>query len=231
VGARAHGGADLTSADDQPERLALLVHEVRSPVAALVAIAEAVRDGAEPAVLRELAGLAVRSSRSIERILDEAAPASLRIERVDLVELVRDAVTASVLAGGLVRLSVDRSRIELDADPIRLRQAVDNLIRNALDHSGSSDEVVVRAEHDADSVLVSVSDTGRGIAPRDHARIFERGLRLDSAAPGSGLGLDVVREIVGAHGGTVTIASELGRGATFTIALPGRSGASQTAAR
>ena len=214
----------MTTAGSQSERLALLVHEVRSPVAALAAIAEAVHeDSGDPAALRELAGLAVRASRSIDRIVGDASLGSLRIERVDLRRLLQDAVTAAVLEGGHVRLSVGRN-VELDADPVRLRQAVDNLIRNAVVHSGSPTEVVVRSARDerSGSVLIVVADSGRGIDPRDHERVFERGTRLDGATHGSGLGLDVVREVVAAHGGTVTVDSELGRGATFTITLPDR---------
>ena len=214
----------MTSAGSQSERLALLVHEVRSPVAALAAIAEAVcEDSGEPVALRELAGLAVRASRSIDRIVGDASLGSLRIERVDLRRLLQDLVTAAVLEGCHVRLSGGRN-VELDADPVRLRQAVDNLIRNAVVHSGSSTDVVVRTDRDerSGSVLIVVSDSGRGIDPRDHERIFERGARLDGGTRGSGLGLDVVREVVAAHGGMVTVDSELGRGATFTITLPER---------
>jgi two-component system sensor histidine kinase BaeS len=206
--------------ESEAERLALLVHEVRSPVAALAAIAEAVQeDGVDRESLRELAGLAVRAVRGIERIVGDAAHGSLRLERVDLGRLLQDAVTAAALAGGRVRLNVG-SHIELDSDPVRLRQAVDNLIRNAVLHSGSPAEVEVRAERDGACVLITVSDSGRGIAPEDHARIFERGTRLDGMSAGSGLGLGLVREIVAAHGGTIAVESDLDRGATFTIALP-----------
>jgi signal transduction histidine kinase len=210
----------VSSIGSRTERLALLVHEVRSPVAALAAIAEAVREeDLDPRSLRELAGLAMRAARSVERIVGDAALGSIRVERVDLERLLQDAVTAAVLAGAPVRLSA-AADLEIDADPIRLRQAIDNLLRNALEHSGSSEDVVVRAGRSDRSVLISVYDSGRGIAPEDHERIFERGERLDGAVAGSGLGLDVVREIVTAHGGSVTVDSELGRGATFIVTLP-----------
>jgi signal transduction histidine kinase len=203
------------------ERIALLVHELRSPVAALAAIAEAAReDGTDSDSLRQLAGLAFRSCRSIARIVDDVALGALELERIDLARLLDDAVTAATLEGASVRLT-NTGSLDMDADAVRLRQAVDNLIRNALEHSGSSAAVRVHGERDGDVVVVTVTDSGRGIAAEDRDRIFERGTRLGASA-GSGLGLDVVRQIVDAHGGTVRVDSALGKGATFTIVLPMR---------
>jgi signal transduction histidine kinase len=209
----------VTSERDRGERMTLLVHELRSPVAALAAIAEALQDGEiDDELVRDLAGLALRACRSIERIVGDAAVGSLETEPIQLVRLLEDAVAAAALAGGDVRFQ-GAPDVELDADPVRLRQALDNLIRNALLHSGSDAPVVVSAELAERRLRISVSDAGRGIERADHARIFERGVRLD-AGEGSGLGLDVVREIVVAHGGTVGVESELGMGATFTVELP-----------
>jgi two-component system sensor histidine kinase BaeS len=220
MGALTDRRAFVTSVGSRSERLALLVHEVRSPAAALAAIAQAVRgEGLDPVSVRELAGLAVRAARSVERIVGDAALGSLRVEGVDLDRLLKDVVTAAALEGGPVRLSAAPD-LEIDADPIRLRQAIDNLVSNALVHSGSREVIVVRAERGDGTILISVSDSGRGIAPENHERIFERGERLDGPVAGSGLGLDVVREIVAAHGGSVTIDSEVGQGATFTVTLP-----------
>jgi two-component system sensor histidine kinase BaeS len=217
----------MTVTPSRNERLALLVHEVRSPVAALAAIADAARDEVDEGSLRELARLAVGAVRSIERIVVDAALGSVRVERVDLGLFLQDVVAAAALRGGEVRLVVDED-IELDADPVRLRQAVDNLIRNAIVHSGSLAGVVVRAAREERSVLIDVTDYGRGIARADQQRIFERGTTLDGASAGTGLGLDLVREIAGAHGGTVTVDSEPGSGATFTIAIPMRGVSSPT---
>jgi len=105
-------------------------------------------------------------------------------------------------------------------DAVRLRQAVDNLIRNALVHSGTDADVVVRVRADGDVVLLSVADAGQGIPDADRERIFEKGVQLDPSRGGSGLGLMVVRAIAEAHGGSLSLVSSAGGGATFTIALP-----------
>ena len=102
---------------------------------------------------------------------------------------------------------------------MRLRQALDNLLRNAMRHAAGS-PIVVGARMDGEQVCVSVSDRGKGIARSDQARIFERGTRLDPSRPGSGLGLAVTRAIAVAHGGALTVESTPGEGATFSIRLP-----------
>jgi signal transduction histidine kinase len=140
------------------ERIALLVHELRSPVAALAAIAEAAReDDTDSDSLRQLAGLAVRSCRSIARIVDDVALGALELERIDLARLLDDAVTAATLEGASVRLT-NTGSLDMDADAVRLRQAVDNLIRNALEHSGSSAAVRVHGERDRYVVVDTVTD-------------------------------------------------------------------------
>jgi two-component system sensor histidine kinase BaeS len=202
------------------ERLAVLVHEVRSPVAALSAIAEAVAEADFDAVARaELVGLVLAACRGIERIVADVAVVSIRLEEVDLRELVADSVAAARLRGAPVHASVADDLPLLEADPARLHQALDNLIANAVTHGAPSDVVVVGSATD-NAVLISVSDRGAGIPLEDQARIFEAGVRLGSGASGMGLGLALTRAIVEGHGGTLAVASAPGEGATFTIELP-----------
>jgi signal transduction histidine kinase len=99
-----------------------------------------------------------------------------------------------------------------------LRQALDNLISNAATHAGG--EIIVRAAAGRDEVVLSVSDTGSGIPPEEQERVFEAGVRLDPARPGSGLGLSVVRAIADAHGAVLSLESGPGRGSTFSLAFP-----------
>jgi two-component system sensor histidine kinase BaeS len=106
------------------------------------------------------------------------------------------------------------------ADPLRVRQALDNLVSNALLHGSREHDVVVSVRSQGTHVLLAVADAGEGIAPEDQSRIFETGVRLDGGKAGAGLGLAITRAIAEAHGGTLTVESAPGRGSTFTIALP-----------
>ena len=203
------------------ERLAILVHEVRSPIAALRAIAETYRaDRVGTVERRRLVELAVAACHGIERLVGDVTVSSVRLEPVDSSRLVEETAAAAVLGGGNVRAEVDTGLPPIRADPLRLRQALDNLVSNALRYAESSKEVVVRARPAGSSVLLSVADEGPGIPLADQERIFEAGVRLDIGRPGSGLGLAVARAIAEAHGGTLTIDSAPGEGAIFTIALP-----------
>ena len=205
------------------DRLAIVVHEVRSSVAALAAIAETYRDNRlETTVRRPLIELAIAACRGIERLVTDAALASVRLENVDIGRLVDEAVAAAVLGGGNVRAEVDVGLPSLHADPLRLRQALDNLVSNALRHAGSPEEVVIRARRAEAVVLLSVADQGPGVPLDEQERIFEPGVRLNRERSGSGLGLAVARAIAEAHGGTMTVESGSAEGATFTIALPVR---------
>ena len=205
-------------------RLAVLVHEVRSPVAALSAVAETVADlPADDSMRRELVRLAIAASRGIERIVMDLAVASVRLEPLDARALVRDAVASFVVRGESVMVESDEAALLVDGDPVRLRQALDNLIANALAHGTSGSPVAVRTRRSKDAVAIAVSDSGPGIPKDELARIFDLGVRLDAGTSGSGLGLTLSRAIVHAHGGALEVASTAGEGSTFTIVLPARS--------
>lgn len=220
------------TSDFEHTRLALLVHEVRSPVAALSAVAEAVTDTSGDDTQRpELVRLAVAASRAIERIVVDIAIDSVRPEPVDIAALARDVIATFSVRGAnvVVGEGVDGS-IVLAADPVRLRQVLDNLVANALTHAGADRPVTVRLTVSPDSVDVAVSDTGSGIPREELARIFELGVRLDSEKAGSGLGLALSRAIVDAHGGALEVASRPGEGSTFTVVLPRRTSQPDTRA-
>ena len=205
--------------DRELDRLAVLVHEVRSPVAALAAIAAVFGDvSVDGAERRELVGLALGACRGIERIVADAAVSSIRLAPVDLGRLVREAAAAGGLLGSAVRVVVPGDATIVRADAVRLRQGLDNLVANAARHA-PGEEVVITLEDTRDGVLISVSDRGPGVAAADRERIFQPGVALGERA-GTGLGLAVTRAIAVAHGGLLTVDSTPGKGSTFTLALP-----------
>jgi two-component system sensor histidine kinase BaeS len=110
----------------------------------------------------------------------------------------------------------------LIADPVRLRQAIGNLVGNALRYTPPGGRVTVSAAADGDEVVFEVADTGPGIPPGDLPFVFDRFWRADKSRTretgGSGLGLAIVRHLVTAHGGTVAVSSPAG--AVFTLRLP-----------
>jgi signal transduction histidine kinase len=112
----------------------------------------------------------------------------------------------------------------VQGDPMRLEQALQNLAANALRHTPPGGRVELRAESHDHNVVIRVRDTGTGIAPEHLPHVFDRFYKADPSRggdkPGSGLGLSIVKAIVERHGGTVSAASQPGRGTEFTIRLP-----------
>jgi signal transduction histidine kinase len=189
------------------DRMSVLVHELRSPVAALQAIEETIRIGSDlPAdELTRLLELAVAAGRDIERLLADPELFSVELERVDVGELLASLAGPDVS----VRAADD---LAIEGDPVRLRQALVNLVANGIRHG---QRVTVDASGTGDEVRIVVSDDGPGVDSS-----------LDPFAPGvtgagsSGLGLYVARAIAEAHGGRLDLSSDTGAGAAFTLALP-----------
>ncbi|HZO49577.1 MAG TPA: ATP-binding protein [Gaiellaceae bacterium] len=208
------------------ERLAALAHELRSPVAALAALAQAARARQLPAEeLARLLELALAAARNVVRLLEDASPtAASALAPLDAGAVARQAAETARAAGQPVVALVDDALPLVRGDAVRLRQLLDNLIANALGHSPAGGEVVVSARRAGAGVALSVRDDGEGVAPEDQARIFEPGVRATDARPGSGLGLALAREIARAHGAELTLVSAPGAGATFTLVLPPASG-------
>lgn len=217
--------------------LADLAHEVRTPVATIKGYLDAVEDGVQPldatttAVLREQADrltrlavdlAAVTHAEAGDVILD-VAPTQAR----DLVDAAVHAAQEKALAKGIsLRGTAERGLPAVLADRHRMLQVLDNLVTNALRHTPSGGEIVVRAARGRDGgVSLVVSDTGEGIAAEHLAHVFDRFYRVgtarDRASGGSGIGLAISRALVEAHGGTIVATSAgPGRGATFTVTLP-----------
>jgi signal transduction histidine kinase len=193
------------------ERLRIVVHELRSPVAALEALSAAAAGMSDAPSVRRLVGLAVAAARDVERLVSDPELVSLRPELVDLASFLdrfaSPAVTVNADGVYLVR-----------ADPTRLRQAVANLVANALRHGTT---VVVDVAERRGSIEIVVTDDGPGIEPALDP--FARGV---SSAGSTGYGLWLARMIAEAHGGTLELVAEPGAGARLRLSLPPASGAS-----
>ncbi|MEE9216512.1 MAG: ATP-binding protein [Anaerolineales bacterium] len=120
-----------------------------------------------------------------------------------------------------LEIELDDAMRPLQADPMLLRQAVSNLVDNAIKYTDSGGRVILRAEQVDGRQIIQVEDTGVGIAPADQPRLFEKFFRLGKDdTKGSGLGLAIVKSIVEQHHGRVSVESRLGMGSKFTIAIP-----------
>jgi signal transduction histidine kinase len=191
------------------ERLRVVAHELRSPVAALAALARAARD-VPPEGRARLLELAVAAGRDVERILADPELFSLRPERVDVGRLV------AALASENVTVSVE-GRPEARADPTRLRQALVNLVANGLRHGS---RVTIDVHEGEGTVVVEVADDGPGIDAASDP--FARGV---SGAGSTGLGLWLARSIAEAHGGSLEVVAGAGPGARLSLTLPSASAA------
>lgn len=225
---------DVTSAEQARHRLAAdVAHELRTPLAALQAGLEELRDGyaeASPERLAALHDQALRLGRIIGDLGEladaESARLSLHPAEVDLVALVRSAVAereAELRTAGLtVHSRLGTAPVPVHADADRLHQALGNLLSNAARHCHPGDSVTVTVSATPAEARIEVADTGPGIPADELPYVFDRlwrGTRA-RATGGSGIGLAVVKELVTAHGGSVTAEPSPGGGTRMTVRLP-----------
>jgi two-component system, OmpR family, sensor histidine kinase BaeS len=212
-----------------------IAHELRTPLTNIRGWLEVTRDGVvepDPALLASLHEEAVLLQRVIDDLQDLAAADAgtlrLRPEPVrpdELLDQVAAAHRVAADAAGVALRTEVTATAWLEADPVRMRQALGNLVSNALRHTPPGGTVTLTARGEGDQVVLRVADTGGGIAADDLPYVFDRFWRAEKSRSrrtgGSGLGLAIVRQLLGAHGGTAEAASEPGGGAVFTLRLPG----------
>ena len=215
------------------ESVADLAHELRTPVMGLLARIEAAEDGVFDDPSANLAGMhdeALRLSRLLDDLtaLTDAQRPGLLLERrpVDLASVAErqlDVLDERFARKG-IRVGRHLQAVGVNGDEKRLHQVVSNLLSNALRYTDEGGRVTVSTFGDGELGVLRVEDTGIGIAEEDRARVFERFWRGEKsrsrATGGAGIGLAIVRELVVAHGGEVTVTSEPGQGSTFTVTLP-----------
>ncbi|MFD4604938.1 ATP-binding protein [Streptomyces sp. NPDC058464] len=211
-----------------------IAHELRSPLTNIRGWLEVTRDGLvdpDPALLGSLHEEALVLQRIIDDLQDLAAAdaGTLRVHRepvraADLVDQAAAAHRVAAGAAGVTLLTDTDGTAWLHADPVRMRQALGNLVSNAIRHTPADGTVTLAARRDGDDVVLTVTDTGPGIAADDLPHVFERFWRAEKSRSrrtgGSGLGLPIVRHLLAAHDGTAEVRSEPGKGAEFTLRLP-----------
>jgi two-component system OmpR family sensor kinase len=210
-------------------------HELRTPLTSIRGYAELFRRGADSRpedLAKSMQRIEVEAARMgvlVEDLLllarlDQGRP--LEREQVDLARVVEEAVDSARAVEPDRPIDLELHPTSVFGDEGRLRQAVDNLLDNARVHTPASSRVRVTlgSDTDASSLLLSVADEGPGLTSDVATRAFERFYRGDPSRSrsmgGAGLGLSIVAAIVEAHGGTVTVRSEEGAGATFEVRLP-----------
>jgi two-component system, OmpR family, phosphate regulon sensor histidine kinase PhoR len=210
-------------------------HELKTPVAALRVLAETVLTALpdDPEAGRRFAERIAREAERLDVLvrdlldLSRVERGTLDVEPVDLVGLAKEVV------GGYGDLAEERRirlhselqpQVSMRGDRAQLGLLLSNLLDNALRYTPAKGTVCVRLDATESRAMLQVADTGEGIPARELSRVFERFYRVDKARArqtgGTGLGLAIVRHVAEAHGGTVRVDSELGRGSTFTVALP-----------
>lgn len=215
------------------EFVAVVSHDLRTPLSNIHGYAEVLEKMVEGDALEYAEQIRVQSERTarlVEELLDlgkiESGMEAVR-EPCNLRQLIVEAVQAASfqaeLSGVVLRMDVAASCGLVDGNPLRLRQALDNLIGNAIKYTPVGGVVTVRAWEEDRQVTVLVQDNGRGIPRESLPRIFEKFYRVPAEAgrtPGTGLGLAIVKAVIEQHGGQVWVESELGRGSTFGFSLP-----------
>lgn len=217
------------------EFISTVSHELRSPLTPIVGFSELLSVTAlDSERVRDMGAEILRHAQRMQRLVDDLLDVS-HMEaggfRLEMVEVDLDAL----LGRGVEEMArqADQHRLVyhpsdtlplIRADPLRLRQVLDNLLTNAIKYSPNGGRIDVAARWCDSEVTVAVSDQGIGLPPDKIGRLFEKFYRVDNALAhrvrGSGLGLAIVKHIVDAHGGRIWVESDLGRGSTFTFSLP-----------
>jgi len=240
IGGLAHAFNTMAESVQQSEQLRRnlvsdVAHELRTPVTNIRGYLEALQDGVvEPdatviASLYEEAELLSRLVKDLQDLtLAEAGQLHIHCVPFVLEDIIINAVNGLALQASdkhpTLSIDVPSNLPLVEADPQRVGQILRNLLSNALKHTPVEGNVCVSARRHENEVEVVVEDTGVGIAREHLPNLFKRFYRADPsrarATGGTGLGLAIVEQLVHAHGGRVTVESEVGKGSRFTFTLP-----------
>ena len=211
-------------------------HELRTPITAIRGFAELHRQGAVTGEekTKELIGRIENESKRMGSLVEDLLllarldqSREMKAEPVNLSKLVSDAVESARAAGPNHSVNFSNSDDEIYAlgDNDRIHQVVANLLANARTHTPAGTKIDVSVIQSEDGVRIRIADNGPGLSDKDQSRIFERFYRADASrvrtdGEGTGLGLSIVDAVMRAHAGQVSVESELGKGAAFTLFFP-----------
>ena len=211
-------------------------HELRTPLTAIRGFAELHRQGAIKGeektgeLVRRIEQESIRMSTLVEDLLLLARlDQSREMERlpVDLKTVINESIASARAAGPNhpIEVSLPGDDVFVLGDSMRIHQVISNLLANARTHTPIGTKVKLALKVEESGVIVEVSDNGPGLSKEDQERIFERFYRADpsrvrNGGEGTGLGLSIVDAVMHAHGGTVSVTSEVGHGATFKLFFP-----------
>jgi len=228
---------ELEMARVRSEFVSSVSHELKTPLTTIRMYAETLRlrrqdDATREAYLDTIISESERLTRLMNNVLDfsriESGTRHYAMQRVAVQNVVQSTLNLfkSILDDQSVALttSIQETPLLVDADADALEQAMLNLLSNAVKYSPETKEVAVDVRGESGRAIIAVSDSGMGISEEARARLFEPYFRAEDAQQagiaGTGLGLSIVRHAAEAHGGTVSVQSEPGRGSTFTLSLP-----------
>lgn len=226
---------DVARRDVREEFLAMLRHDINNPVGVALGYTEMLVGECRDRGLRDLLDVALSIEESLEVVADlvsnylhmpaiDGGSPHLECHPLDLADLAAKVVERYRLYAAQKGITVEcrgRSPLLL-ADRRPLARVLGNLLSNAIKYTRGPGRVTITCGGDESCGTIAVADTGYGLGPDDLGRLFTKHARFhrDRNIPGTGLGLFICREIVRAHGGEIEVASERGRGSTFTVRLP-----------
>lgn len=215
-------------------------HELRTPITSIKGFTETLLDGAmkDPDASKEFLEIIQKESDRLHLLINDLLELSgieregflLEINNVFIRDVIDNAV--KIITGLLERKNMDivvniQSKTSVKADSDRLIQVMVNLLTNAINYSKENTTITITASETVDEAIIEVKDEGMGIDQTELPRLFERFFRVDRArsrdSGGTGLGLAIVKHLIEAHGGKVTVESDVGVGSVFTIRLPRKS--------
>lgn len=227
--------SELNALRARDELVASISHELRTPLTSILGYLDlAIEDPGLPETVRADLDIAERNAERLLRIVADiltasnsspsSVEASLARQQLDAGEIVRSAAEAALPRAETRAITIDTTGLEpapVWADPLRVRQVVDNLVANAITYNKDGGVVYLGTTTDGTSSWILVRDTGVGISDADRSRLFQRYYKAGGARrAGTGLGLAITRDIVRAHGGELGLHSSLGAGTTFIVKLP-----------